>query len=79
LKKLYLSTDLGQLDLLGEVKGSGNFSTCRQSSEVVPIESYEIRVLNLDALIAAKRPMGRPRELAVAGEPFAGDLLKAFQ
>jgi len=60
---LYLSTELGQLDLLGEVKGIGDYSACLHSSEVVPIESYEIHVLNLDALITAKRSMGRPRDL----------------
>lgn len=62
-KNLYLSTDLGQLDLLGEVKGIGDFQACLDNSEPIPIAGVEIRVLTLDALITAKRAMGRPRDL----------------
>jgi len=62
-KNLYLSTDLGQLDLLGEVKGIGGFEECLQDSEPILIGGAEIRVLTLDALIVAKRAMGRPRDL----------------
>ena len=60
---LYLATDLGQLDLLGEVKGVGGFGHCLANSTPVPIGGAEIRVLSLDALIASKRAMGRPRDL----------------
>jgi len=63
LKNLYLSTDLGQIDILGEIKGIGNFSTCFEQSEPLNLSGVEIRVLTLDALIAAKRAMGRPRDL----------------
>jgi predicted nucleotidyltransferase len=63
LKNLYLSTDLGQLDLLGEVKGIGAFGECWKASEPVRIGGTEIRVLTLDALILAKRAMGRPKDL----------------
>lgn len=62
-RNLYLRTDLGQLDLLGEVKGIGGFDDCLQHSEPIRIASVEIRVLTLDALITAKRAMGRPRDL----------------
>jgi hypothetical protein len=63
LKNLYLSTDLGQLDLLGEVKGIGSFEECWKNSEPVRIGGTEIRVLTLDALILAKKAMGRPKDL----------------
>jgi hypothetical protein len=63
LKNLYLATDLGQLDLLGEVKGIGGFEDCLKNSEPILIDGTEIRVLTLDALITAKRAMGRPRDL----------------
>ena len=62
-QNLYLATDLGQLDLLGEVKGIGGFEECLQNSEPILIGGAEIRVLTLDALIVAKRAMGRPRDL----------------
>ena len=60
---LYLATDLGQLDLLGEVKGIGGFKQCLANSEPIPISNTRIRVLTLDAMITAKRAMGRPRDL----------------
>ncbi|MEI6032676.1 MAG: nucleotidyltransferase [Verrucomicrobiae bacterium] len=63
LKNLYLSTDLGQLDLLGEVKGIGCFEECWKSSEPIRIGGTEIRALTLDAIILAKRAMGRPKDL----------------
>lgn len=63
LKNLYLSTDWGQLDCLGEIKGLGNFTECLPQSESILIDGTEVRVLTLDALITAKRAMGRPRDL----------------
>jgi hypothetical protein len=62
-KNLYLSTDWGQLDCLGEIKGLGNYSQCLAVSVAVQPETPELRILSLDALITAKRSMGRPRDL----------------
>ena len=67
-KNLYLTTDLGQLDLLGEVKGIGGFEECLANSEPISISGAEIRVLTLDAMIVSKRAMGRPRDLHAALE-----------
>jgi len=63
LKNLYLSTDWGQLDCLGEIKGIGGYTECFARSEALDLDGAEIRVLTLDALIEAKRAMGRPRDL----------------
>jgi hypothetical protein len=63
LKNLYLSTDWGQLDCLGEIKGIGDYAACLVESEPIEIDGATIRVLTLDALIRAKRAMGRPRDL----------------
>ncbi|MFA7343394.1 MAG: hypothetical protein WC003_03725 [Terrimicrobiaceae bacterium] len=63
LKNLCLSTKLGQLDLLGEIKGIGDFERCWKHSEPIRICGAKIHVLTLDALILAKRAMGRPRDL----------------
>ena len=49
--------------MLGEVKGIGDFDACLERSEPIPIGPAEIRALTLDALITAKRAMGRPRDL----------------
>ena len=63
LQNLYLSTDWGQLDCLGEIKGIGGYAECFARSEGVDLDGCEIRVLTLDALVEAKRAMGRPRDL----------------
>jgi len=63
LKNLYLSTDWGMLDCLGEIKGIGGYEACLGRSEAVNLDGAEIRVLTLDALIEAKRARGRPRDL----------------
>jgi hypothetical protein len=63
LRNLYLSTDLGQLDCLGEIKGIGGYAECLAQSEELELFDSRIRVLTLDAMIAAKRAMGRPRDL----------------
>lgn len=63
LKNLYLSTDWGQLDCLGEIKGVGDYAACLACSEPIDLDGAVIRVLTLDALIIAKRAMGRPRDL----------------
>lgn len=63
LKNLYLSTDWGQLDCLGEIKGIGGYPDCLAQSESLVIDGESVRVLTLDALITAKRAMGRPRDL----------------
>ena len=62
-KNLYLSTEWGQLDCLGEIKGIGGYAECLARSESVNLDGVSVRVLTLDALIEAKRAMGRPRDL----------------
>jgi len=62
-KNLYLSTRNGQLDLLGEVMGIGPFEECLNRSVPITLAGQEIRILSLDAMIHAKRAMGRPKDL----------------
>ena len=61
-KNLYLDTDLGQLDCLGSIKGVGEFENVRQRSSSVDMPAGICLVLNLQALIDAKKAMGRPRD-----------------
>lgn len=67
-RNLYLKTDLGVLDCLSEVKGIGDYQACLSRSVPVNLGSFKIRSLSLDALIEAKRAMGRPRDLFTADE-----------
>jgi len=60
-----LSTDLGDIDLLGEVKGVGTYDNALASSLVIPLYGNDVKVLSLEALIASKRAAGRPKDLLV--------------
>lgn len=58
-----LTTDEGFIDVLDFVKGVGRFAECRRRS--VQVEAFDIRfrVLDLRALIDAKKATGRPKDL----------------
>jgi hypothetical protein len=62
------NTDIGDLDLLGEVKGVGGYADCFKSSDEVEIFGYTFRVLSLEKLIDAKRAAARTKDLLVLPE-----------
>jgi hypothetical protein len=62
LKNLYLSTDKGQLDCLGEVKGLGDYEAVLRKSEEIELDIGTCRILTIQALIDAKKAMDRPRD-----------------
>ncbi len=61
-------TEIGDIDLLGEVAGIGNYDEVRQSSQFKELFGLKIRVLSIDGLIKAKRAAGRPKDLLVLPE-----------
>jgi hypothetical protein len=63
LKNLYLKTDLGIVDCLGEVLGLGDFKVVLKHSIELELPFGNCRILNLDALIRAKEAMGREHDL----------------
>lgn len=63
LKNLYLATDLGVLDCLGEVLGVGSYEDVQKQSVAIEIPGGKCRVLDIPALIIAKKAMGRPHDL----------------
>ena len=63
LKNIYLQTDLGKLDCLGEVAGIGSYEQVLQQSILHSMSFGQFRMLNLDALIAAKTSAGRQKDL----------------
>jgi hypothetical protein len=67
-RNLYLDTDLGVLDCLGEIRGIGGFDSCLARSVSLDLGAFRIQVLGIEALIDAKRAMGRPRDLHTAEE-----------
>jgi hypothetical protein len=76
-RNLYLATDEGVLDLLGEIVAVGGFDEVRRASIEVELEGFRCRVLSLEALIACKRTLGRPKDLRVVAELEA--VLKRLQ
>lgn len=63
-----LTTDLGDIDLLGEVAGVGAYDEALASSIKMKFYGIECQVLSLEALIKAKRAAGRPKDLLLLPE-----------
>jgi predicted nucleotidyltransferase len=63
-----LSTDLGDLDFLGDVSGLGSFQEVLAESDVRTVGVVDCRVLSLEGLIKSKIAAGRPRDLYVLPE-----------
>jgi hypothetical protein len=62
LKNLYLGTDLGPLDCLGEILGLGDYEAIKSHTIELEFPAGRCRFLDLDALIRAKEAMNRPRD-----------------
>jgi len=63
-KNVYLTTDLGILDILGELPGIGSFeSLAGRTTDMNVGDGLLCRVLDIDTLIAAKRAAGRQKDL----------------
>ncbi len=59
---LTLATDLGSIDLLGEVPGVGSFETLWEHSVVLEVNGAAVHVASLEDLIAMKRAANRPKD-----------------
>jgi hypothetical protein len=62
LRNLYLQTDLGKLDCLGDVLGVGDYDAALKHSELFEMSFGKIRILDLDTLIASKEAAGRDKD-----------------
>lgn len=63
-----LETNLGDLDLLGEVTGGGRYEDLLAHTIEVEIFDLRCRCLDLEALIRVKRAAGRPKDLEAIAE-----------
>ncbi len=63
-----LTTDLGDLDLLGEIVGGGRYEDLVGDSVTIKLFGIEYRCLGLRRLIEVKRAAGRPRDLEAIAE-----------
>lgn len=67
-RNLYVVTDAGQLDFLGQVTGVGGFEDVARNAMTLDLGTFSCRVLGLEDLIRAKRALGRPKDLRAAAE-----------
>ena len=63
LKNLYIKTDLGVVDCLGDVLAVGDFEEALKHSVEIKLPIGTIRILDVDTLIKAKEAMARPHDL----------------
>ncbi|HTA45881.1 MAG TPA: nucleotidyl transferase AbiEii/AbiGii toxin family protein [Bryobacteraceae bacterium] len=57
-----LTTDIGPIDLLGEIAGGGRYEDLSNHSICAEAFGVQCRVLDLETLIATKRAAGRPKD-----------------
>lgn len=68
LNNLYMKTDLGHLDLLGNIMGIGSYDEVRKHFTEVNIFGLPCLVLDIGSLIKTKKEVGRPKDLQVVLE-----------
>lgn len=63
-----LKTALGEIDLLGEVLGIGNFHEVEKLSHIETLYDRSAKILSVDGLILAKKAAGQTKDLLVLPE-----------
>ena len=63
IKNLYLATDLGQLDVLGELPDVCSYAELAVRAVTVDFDGLMCQLIDLDTLMTAKRQAGRPNDL----------------
>jgi hypothetical protein len=63
-----LTTDAGDIDLLGEVTGLGFYSQVKERSEELEIVGRRVWVLTIEGLIQSKLAAGRGKDLQLIPE-----------
>lgn len=57
------ATDIGDIDILGEVAGLGSYADILKYSEILEIYNISCKVLTLEGLIKTKKASRRPKDL----------------
>lgn len=66
-----LTTTIGDIDLLGEVVGGGNFESLEKYTVKLDLFGFKCLCINLEKLIDLKRSAGRPKDLEAIAELMA--------
>ncbi|HWL94352.1 MAG TPA: nucleotidyltransferase [Phycisphaerae bacterium] len=67
-KNLYIVTDWGVIDILSEITGVGDYALVAGSAVNMSFSGIPCRVISIDALIAAKKAIGRSKDLRTVVE-----------
>ncbi len=65
---LTLRTDVAELDLMITVPGVGNYTQVKDASTEIEVFGTRLLVLDLSALVASKKAVGRPKDLLILPE-----------
>jgi len=63
-----LHTDMGEIDLLGELSGIGQFAELVPDAKTITLHGRSFRIASLDAIIRSKRAAGRAKDRATLPE-----------
>lgn len=63
-----LTTDWGDIDLLGEVPGNGKYGTLIEHVQKIELYGESVAVVTLEKLIELKRAAGRPKDFETLAE-----------
>lgn len=63
-----MTSDLGDLDLLGEITGGGDYFALLAHTIEVDLFGFRCRVLDLETLIRVKQAVGRPKDFEALAE-----------
>lgn len=58
-----LETDLGDIDLMGQLSGVGGYNDLLKDAKKVRLYETELQIASLDSVIRSKRAAGRPKDL----------------
>lgn len=63
IMNITLRTDLGSIDLFGELAGAGSFEQLWNDATLLDLDGIPVRVASIASLIAMKQAAGRPKDL----------------
>jgi len=67
-RNLYVLTDLGRLDFLGEVPPVGDIDHVALHAVAMKLDDLTVRVISVDDLLRVKEHVRRPKDLEVAAQ-----------
>lgn len=67
-RNLYVLTDLGRVDFLGEVPPLGSIDRVALNAVTMELDGRTLRVISIEDLLVVKESIRRPKDLEVAAE-----------